>query len=564
MVDILLLNMKYQKQYKFLQVYQEVTSLISNVHDPQLVMDLVVNRLPELLEVDAATIRLLDQATDNFVLGSACGVSDEYLSRTVIDTQEVMNALMEGKPTARKDIDINCEHESCAFISNEGVKSAMSLPILFKGEVTGLLRLLTKKPRDFSEDEINFAMSLAEQVGVTIANSNLFQEMENQVAFFEALLEISKLVNSTLHLDDILSLVVSKLPSICNVEGCTIRLLNTSTNRLELVAHSGVSTEYLHRGSVQQEYAFLKAIEGNPVAIYDAVNDSRVGFHDEIKKEGIRSILAVPIKNEQETIGVLRLLTTQHKVFSANDINFAVAVAQESGNAIDKARLYRKITLLFNQIEEHERFLQTILDSYWAELLVIDRSGRLILANKLFLTHHNYLENEVLGQLYNEIVPWHDDSSCLISDVFTTGKPNTAVQQYGVEKSEKWLEHHQLPIFNDDGDVEFVIESVHDITEKALFEREQLSKIKLEGVVEMAGAAAHEINTPLFTAMGTAQLLVDDLESQTVKDEVEVIIANMKKISELTQKMTEVTGYSSTEYVGETRMFDLNALRDEQ
>ena len=71
------------------------------VHDPQQVMDLVVRRLPELLEVDAATIRLLDSGTNTFVLGAACGVSDEYLSRTTIDSNEVMSALMKGQPTAR-------------------------------------------------------------------------------------------------------------------------------------------------------------------------------------------------------------------------------------------------------------------------------------------------------------------------------------------------------------------------------------------------------------------------------------------------------------------------------
>ncbi len=62
------------------------------VHDPQQVMDLVVRRLPGLMEVDAATIRLLDGGTNTFVLGAAWGVSDEYLSRTTIDSREVMAA----------------------------------------------------------------------------------------------------------------------------------------------------------------------------------------------------------------------------------------------------------------------------------------------------------------------------------------------------------------------------------------------------------------------------------------------------------------------------------------
>ena len=60
-----------QKEGDYLEVFQSVTRLISSVHDPQQVMDLVVRRLPDLLEVDAATIRLLDSTTDSFVLGAA-------------------------------------------------------------------------------------------------------------------------------------------------------------------------------------------------------------------------------------------------------------------------------------------------------------------------------------------------------------------------------------------------------------------------------------------------------------------------------------------------------------
>jgi signal transduction protein with GAF and PtsI domain len=124
------------RESDYLTVFQEVTRLISTVHTSQEVMDLVVRRLPALLDVDAATIRLLDTGTNSFVLGAAWGVSDEYLSRSTIDTKEVMDALMKGRPTARKHIDVTCDHDSCAFISNEGVKSAMSLPIIFQGQIT--------------------------------------------------------------------------------------------------------------------------------------------------------------------------------------------------------------------------------------------------------------------------------------------------------------------------------------------------------------------------------------------------------------------------------------------
>ncbi|MFT5701429.1 MAG: two-component system NtrC family sensor kinase [Desulforhopalus sp.] len=553
-----------QKHSDYLEVFQDVTRLISSLHDPQQVMDLVVKRLPQLLEVDAATIRLLDVGTDSFVLGAANGVSEQYLSRSTIDSREVMDALKKGRPIAKKDIDLNCDHDSCVFVSREGVKSAMSLPIIFNNEVIGLLRLLTKDSREFAESEIAFAMSLAEQVGMAITNSRLFQELEVQVKFLSELREISRLVNSTLNLDDILKIIVDKLPPIFKVKGCTVRLLHPATNRLELVAASGLSQTYLDRGSISRENAFFKAVSGEPVAIYDAENDQRVDYHDAIHEEGIKSILVVPIKNGTEIIGILRLLTAEPRSFTQSEINFTLTVAEEGGNAIQKARTYRKITLLFEQIEEHERFLQTILDSLWIQLLVVAPDNRVIMANKFFLETRDFEENDVLGEFYNNVVPWHrtDLLTCPIHQVFVEKKALAVLdhlEDHTTSEGSKWYERHLTPIYGAEGEVDFVIEAVRDITDQQLLEQEKMERMKLEGVVEMAGTAAHELNSPLFAALGTAQLLRDDLTSSEAIEEMDMIIRNMKKMGELTREMTDVTGFESRDYVGDTKIMSLKS-----
>ena len=83
--------------------------------------------------------------------------------------------------------------------------------------------------------------------------------------------------------------------------------------------------------------------------------------------------------------------------------------------------------------------------------------------------------------------------------------------------------------------------------------------MKLEGVVEMAGTAAHQLNTPLFTALGTAQLLREDLPTTEMVEEIDTIISNIKKMSELTRKMTTITGFESKKYVGDTSIVELKS-----
>jgi two-component system NtrC family sensor kinase len=551
----------YDKDRGYLKVFQEVTRLISMVHDQQQVMDLVVRRLPELLEVDAATIRLLDRGTNKFLLGAAWGVSDEYLSRATIDSDDVLDALMQGQPTAKSDVDQHCDHDSCVLISKEGVKGSMTLPIFCKGEVIGMLRLLTKTARQFSEKELGFALSLAEQVGIAIVNGRMFQELGDQLKFFRELREVSRLVNSTLDLDQVLNTIVDKIPTIMQVKGCTIRLLQPATNRLDLAAASGLSQAYLQRGSISREDSIFKVLKGEPVAIFDAVNDPRVDYHDEIQKEGIKSILAIPIRNKKEIIGVMRLLTTEHRAFTPGEIDFAVTMAEESGNAIEKARTYRQITLLFNQIEENERFLQTILDSLWLQVLVVDPDKRVIMANRHFLDIYGLNEAETLGRHYQNVSPWpcKADRPCPIESVLRDGKPVTLFEQQEDAAQTKWFERHFAPIFEADGKVGFVIEAVSDVTNQKLLEQEQLERVKLEGVIEMAGTAAHELNSPLFAALGTAQLLRDDLPTEEMLEEMDMIIRNMKKMAELTREMTSVTGFETKEYVGNTKIVTLKA-----
>lgn len=547
------------KDAVFLTVFQEVTRLISMARDPQEVMDLVVQRLPELLVVDAATIRLLDEGTSTFVLGAASGVSDEYLSRATIDSEEVMAELRLGHPAASSDLERIRDHESCLQIRREGVKSALSLPILYQEKVIGILRLLTRHARRFSDYEINFAMSLAEQVGIAISRTRMFREMANQVKFLEELRQISKLVNSTLDLERILGSIVERLPAIMGVKACTIRLVQPATNRLELAAASGLSEAYLHRGAISRDDSMFKVLQGEPVAIFDATRDPRVEYHEAIAREGIKSILAVPIINQLEIIGVLRLFTAEHHVFTPGEIHFATTVAEEGGNAIEKARTYRKITLLFNQIEEQERFLQTIMDSLWMQILVLSPDRRVVMANRMFLDTHGISENEVLGQRYEKVSLWSstETSQSALETVLLSKAPVAILDQLESASGPSWLERHLTPVLDDRGEVEFVIEAVRNITDQKLLEQERLERMKLEGVIEMAGTAAHELNSPLFAALGAAQLLRDELTESSAVEDMDMIIRNLKVISALTRKMTRATGFESKPYVGSTAIVEL-------
>lgn len=550
--------MKEQNRDGYIQVFQRVTRMISMVHDPRQVMEIIVRSLPELLAIDACTIRLLDQASGGLVLGAAFGLSEEYLGRPDVDSRETLGMVASGHPVALNDVAGSPHRSFREAALREGIEAVLTLPISFQERVIGIMRLLTRNRRAFAEEEIAFAMALAEQVGIAIANGRMYRQLAQQVEFLRELQAISQLVNSTLDLDRVLSTIVELLPRSLQAQGCTIRLLTPKSKELELAAAAGLSREYLDRGEVVDEKNTIQALNGEAVAIHDVTADDRVLYHEHMVREGIRSLLAVPIKVMDEVIGIIRILAREPRQFSEAEINFSLAVAEAGGSAITNARTYRKITLLFNQIEEHEHFLANIIDCIRPQLIVIDRQGRVVMANRAFLEASGWREGEVLGMEYRRLCRSEEEREmCPVDQVLTSGRMASSVQQLDGGDGPRWLERTATPMLGESGEVEFVIEVIRDLTAQRLLEAEKLERSKLEGVVEMAGAVAHEINTPLFAALGTAQMLESDLAGAAEEEDVRTVIRNLKAISELTAKMTAMTGFSSREYVGETRIVSL-------
>jgi two-component system, NtrC family, sensor kinase len=541
------------REQQFLGVFQKIIRLTSMVFDHQEVMDTIVRGLPELLNIDACTIRLLDSSIGSFVLGAAHGVSLEYLSREVIDAEETLTMIRSGYPVYSAHVDEDPFLPFREAASREGIKSVLALPILYQGELIGLMRLLTRSNRSFSSGEISFAMALAEQVGIALSHGRMFKEKEAQLAFLREIQDISTLVNSTLDLDGILGSLAERATVTMGAKGCTLRLVDPESGHLELAASYGVSHAYLRRGDVENERNIKMVLGGEPVAIYDVSHDQRLEYHQQMAAEGIVSLLAVPVKVNGEVIGVMRILTPALRVFTDTEVRFAVTLAEVGGTAIRNARNYRRINRLVEQAREHEKFLADIINSLQHRLLVLDRDRRVVLANQVYLDAVAKKETEVLGTHYGELCH-AADGVCPVDQIFQGEEMRPFVQEYRSEDQSGWLERTASPIRDASGNIAYVIEIIRDITSEYLLAEEKNQRGRLQAIVELAGTVAHEINSPLFAALGTTQLLVEENLQPEVSEELAVIIRNLQQIGELTRKMAAMTGFTSREYVGKSKI----------
>jgi len=329
------------REKTYLQLFIDVTRAITSKLDMNEVFGLITQKIPEVIGVDAATIRLLDISGKKLVLHAASGLSDSYLQRGPVDTESSVMDALKGTPIAIFDAPSDLQIQYPEEARKEGIKSILVVPIPIRGEIIGVLRLLTRNTRVFDQQEINFVAALAEQCGIAIENARIYEKQNRQMNYFKAVYEIGKTINSTRRLDQILNLIVTRLTEVMNLKACTIRLIDSTNGRLELKAAFGLSKSYLERGPLDDELATYYILKGEPVMIPDATVDLHTIYHKEAAAEGVGSVLAVPITVQDETIGMIRLLTSEVRYFSPADINFAMAVAEQGGIAIQNAINYQ-------------------------------------------------------------------------------------------------------------------------------------------------------------------------------------------------------------------------------
>ena len=164
--------------------------------------------------------------------------------------------------------------------------------------------------------------------------------MERPIINYDTLIRITKALPKIRDPEEIVLITVEGVTHALNVKGCALFLFSTKSDELKLAGSYGLSDEYLNKGPVSSLRSIASALEdGQPVAIDDVTDDPRIQYPEAAQKEGIASILSVPIIIGENIIGCLRVYTAEHWEFTLTDVNFAQAVAQVVGMALEMCRV---------------------------------------------------------------------------------------------------------------------------------------------------------------------------------------------------------------------------------
>ncbi len=327
----------------------EVVKAFGTTLNKDEILELVVDSAIKTMNGKAACLFLAEEGEEVYKPVAQKGLSENYLHADPMRAKKAAKEVLEGGFMAIRDATSDPRVENHDAKKKEKIASILVVAALFKGKTVGILALYTDEPRDFTPREIKFLKALAEQGAVAIEHARLFEQMRENTRIF---LDIAASIHSSLDIKKILHILSANVAEALGVKASSIRLLNEDTKTLELVSSYGLSEEYLDKGPVLADRSISDTLKGKPVWIKDATTDERVQYREEKKKEGIVSILSVPIKTKKRVIGELRLYTDKKREFTDDEIMLVNALAYLGGLAIQNASMYLMLKTDMKELQE--------------------------------------------------------------------------------------------------------------------------------------------------------------------------------------------------------------------
>lgn len=333
----------FRDQNRYLRILSRMALEITSGLEIKKLLPIIVKRAVQLVDADAGAIGLYDEKTDTFIYQYTYRLPD-IITKAKLKAGEGLTG--EVIATRRPALVNECQTYPGAPVDfiGCGMQAVMVAPLMVENRLTGALLVAhLSEVKKFTGSDLSLIESVGRQAAIAIENSNLFEETRQRARRSEAANEISRLISSTLELDEVLHLVINEISKAIGTEAGGIFFYQPEENKFYGKMGYGPAREHI-QDIVEDAENFRMASEAvyarNAVLIENARDDPRVP-HKYVEMFGLRSILVLPLIVKEEVIGVITLSHTDEvHEFDEDQIAFAKSIASQSAIAIENARLY--------------------------------------------------------------------------------------------------------------------------------------------------------------------------------------------------------------------------------
>jgi signal transduction histidine kinase len=345
---------KLKSRHERLDLLYQVSNVIHSTLDSQEALQLIVSEAVRLMNASSGSVVLINP-TSGFLEISASQNLPGAARKIKLRIGEGVTGWVarHGKPARVGDVTQDARYVA----ARRGVKSELAVPLEVNGETRGVINVDSDRADAFSADDQGLLEQLAVQAAKVIHNTWLYEQLRLKVHLFESLSSVSRTINSTLNLDEALRVITREACELMRARMCSLMMLDESRQWLDLRASYGAGENYIKkpRLSVEESLLGVVARRKKPMQVANVQTSSRYQNVEVARREGLISLLSVPLLFAGQSIGTLNVYTSRLYNFSNEEIKILGALAELSAIAIEKARLYERIVDVEEQLRQNEK-----------------------------------------------------------------------------------------------------------------------------------------------------------------------------------------------------------------
>jgi two-component system NtrC family sensor kinase len=359
----------------------------------------------------------------------------------------------------------------------------------------------------------------------------------------EALLDVSKAINSTLVLDDILQMVMKRAIKLLRAERGFLMLLDEEGS-LQFKTAYNICKDSLSREDFRISMSIATSVAKTGKSIYasDAQHDQRYSKQKSILELDLKSIMCVPLKSKEKIIGILYLdNSSKSNIFLQSDLYLFELFAGQASIAIENAKLYGNLLSM-------KIYNENVVNKTPIGIVVVDNNLKITIANhasreilKKAGWEREQEEYSFKGLSLLDVVPLEEKGRWkkICYQVLYTGESFEEARSYHQFESEEMVLSLKIsPLNSRDNRAMGLIMVIEDITEKVISERYRVLSEKLVAQGEMAASIGHELNNYLTIILNNAELLplnlkkgnLEKVEKNTLA--IQESVGNMKRFTD--------------------------------
>lgn len=481
-------------QRKSAQVGLEALYSISSTVNASLDLDEVLHHalttVLDLFQFPCGVLRRLDPPTGRLSLTAHAGLSPELerdVERTVRVGDSISGLAVERRALVIVDDLAESPHAGSPWACH-GYRTFVCVPLMCREMVLGCLNMAAPRLRSLDADERQLLTAAANQIGMAIANAELYAGAQRKIESLSALHQCSQDLGPAPDLDRVLQVTAERMAHLLRLE--RVLLLSWVSEREELVGTGarGFSPEAVNafRGSLEELPLARSVLTDRHAVVSDAPVTEGLVPSAFGRAARIGGALAVPLVAHDEVLGLLLGDRGEQSLYlSSDEMELAMIFANQASVWIANARHSLREQAARLEAEAAQARFRGLLESAPDGIVIVDGEGRIALLNTQAERLFGYRREELLGQPVETLMPERSRGAHVVHQAGYLAEPRTRPMGAGLsllgrrkDGSEFPLEISLSPMQTEEGLL--VISVIRDITERRRADEERAQLLARE------------------------------------------------------------------------------------